>query len=342
MDKKLKNFVVNGVQVDAIKNFIIRNGEKIDISPKQIRLLQCLVQNQERVVAYDELESCIDIDKSSHAEHAHAGTPLYQHIASLRKALGDSISNPTFIKTISKEGYQFIGELSFSKHGLFAVTGKWWAALAAATIVTMVVLLLQQERAPAPGAENSYERMVSDLSQKLAFPKRIIGLEHKAATGGQYQLLQNAIELVAKYHLEQQSGSHVSIVPEFNARKAYDQLREHFDAHSELTHILQPEILQEKNRVFIRVIMRAADNHTGKDLVNIDITGLPPETALSRYELELIAQLQALSLIPPGQKAQLKNPSSSALLVTAADVRLNEFNHWRVLEQSIQNIHKAI
>jgi DNA-binding winged helix-turn-helix (wHTH) protein len=83
MDKKLKNFLVNDVEVDAVKNFIVRGGEKIDISPKQVRILQCLVQNRGALVTYDELETYIRDEQSG--QH---GTTLYQHIASLRKALG--------------------------------------------------------------------------------------------------------------------------------------------------------------------------------------------------------------------------------------------------------------
>lgn len=102
--QQLQYFTLNDdVQVDAVKNLIFREGKEFPVSPKGIQILVYLIQKQGALASYDEFER-----ELWHGYHSQ--TSLYQQIASLRRALGDSSTRPKYIKTISKQGYTFVGQ----------------------------------------------------------------------------------------------------------------------------------------------------------------------------------------------------------------------------------------
>ncbi len=90
------------------KSLISNNPQDVDLSPTMMSLLLYLVENCNRVVSREELltevwQGNIVSDES-----------ISRAIAHLRKSLGDSAKNPCFIKTISKQGYQFLIEPDFA------------------------------------------------------------------------------------------------------------------------------------------------------------------------------------------------------------------------------------
>ncbi|MCJ8274774.1 MAG: winged helix-turn-helix domain-containing protein, partial [Psychrosphaera sp.] len=96
------------------KSLISNNPQDVDLSPTMMSLLLYLVENCDRVVSREELltevwQGNIVSDES-----------ISRAIAHLRKSLGDSAKNPCFIKTISKQGYQFLVEPDFAAASLNA------------------------------------------------------------------------------------------------------------------------------------------------------------------------------------------------------------------------------
>lgn len=76
--------------------------EEISLRHKIANLLTYLIENRERVISKDELLNEL-WDHGEYRENA-----LIQSIRELRKALGDSAQNPSFIRTFPQRGYQWI------------------------------------------------------------------------------------------------------------------------------------------------------------------------------------------------------------------------------------------
>src|ERR1041385_6561494 len=83
---------------------LTRKGETIAISSKAFELLVFLVENAGRVVTKSEILNAVWEDQF--VEEAN----LAVQISALRKALGESKSEPRFLVTVPRKGYEFIGK----------------------------------------------------------------------------------------------------------------------------------------------------------------------------------------------------------------------------------------
>lgn len=95
-----------GVEVDAERACVIRDGVELPLRPRPFRALLFLIEHPQRVVSKDEL-----------IEQVWEGTAvtddaLVKCIGEIRRALGDDSRNPSFVKTVSKGGYRFIAPLA--------------------------------------------------------------------------------------------------------------------------------------------------------------------------------------------------------------------------------------
>src|SRR5271165_6674151 len=98
-------FSFDGIVLDARHLEVTRNGERIDLEPKALRVLSYLVEHHDRVVTKEELIAGI-----------WAGTfvtdnALTRVIAQIRKQLDDSARFPRFIETVAPTGYRFIADV---------------------------------------------------------------------------------------------------------------------------------------------------------------------------------------------------------------------------------------
>lgn len=92
--------------IQPLNNSISKDGESQQITPRMMDMLIYLITHHERVVSHTEL-----------LDHVWAGrvveeSAIHRHISQVRIALGDSARNPTYIKTISKRGYQAIATVA--------------------------------------------------------------------------------------------------------------------------------------------------------------------------------------------------------------------------------------
>jgi DNA-binding winged helix-turn-helix (wHTH) protein/TolB-like protein/Tfp pilus assembly protein PilF len=92
-------------RLDADKRRLFRAGEPLTLAPKALDILVLLVENSGRVVEKEELMQSVWAD--SFVEEAN----LTVHISALRKALGDSKTQPRYILTVSGRGYRFLAEV---------------------------------------------------------------------------------------------------------------------------------------------------------------------------------------------------------------------------------------
>ena len=89
-------------RLDAINHCVWRDGERVPLRPKTFDVLHYLVEHPGRLVTSDELLEALWEETYVNPE------VVRNYIKQIRKALGDSPGEPTFIETIPKRGYQFI------------------------------------------------------------------------------------------------------------------------------------------------------------------------------------------------------------------------------------------
>ncbi len=89
-------------EADRAAYRIARRGVPLDLTPKLLDLLFCLLEHPGELVTKEALLDAV-WPGANVTENAMA-----QAISDLREALGDDAASPTYIKTISRRGYRFI------------------------------------------------------------------------------------------------------------------------------------------------------------------------------------------------------------------------------------------
>jgi DNA-binding winged helix-turn-helix (wHTH) protein len=95
--------------LDVGERLLLRDGEAVPLAPKAFDMLVVLVQNGGRLLSKDDLMSAIWGDITVE----EANLPLY--ISSIRKALGDSVDKPRYVRTVHRQGYRFIAPVLVRK-----------------------------------------------------------------------------------------------------------------------------------------------------------------------------------------------------------------------------------
>lgn len=102
MSRRVKHFYEFGCfRVDVEERSLLRNGERLSVSPKSFETLLALVQNSGHLLTKEELINTVwpgtFIEENN----------LTQHISSLRKALGEGDNGLGYIETVPRVGYRF-------------------------------------------------------------------------------------------------------------------------------------------------------------------------------------------------------------------------------------------
>jgi len=84
---------------------LFENGKAVDVEPKGLDLLACLLERRDRVVSRDEL---IDLLWQGRVVSEAA---LSTQVRSVRRALGDDRTRQAYIRTLPKRGFQFVAEV---------------------------------------------------------------------------------------------------------------------------------------------------------------------------------------------------------------------------------------
>ena len=88
--------------VEPALDTISRNAETHKLEPRTMRLLMCLVESAGSVVSIDRLLSEV------WAGVIVGSASVYQAVSQLRKILGDTDPDPTYIVTVPRKGYRLI------------------------------------------------------------------------------------------------------------------------------------------------------------------------------------------------------------------------------------------
>ena len=91
--------------LDTFQHALLKDGKTVALTPKTYDTLLVLVQNRGRMLSKDELMKALWPD--SFVEESN----LTQQVSMIRRALGESPSNPRYIVTVPSRGYRFIAEI---------------------------------------------------------------------------------------------------------------------------------------------------------------------------------------------------------------------------------------
>jgi TolB-like protein/DNA-binding winged helix-turn-helix (wHTH) protein len=93
-------------RVDPALDEISRDGATVKLEPRAMRVLLCLAENAGRVVSVDQLLAAVWKDV--------VVTPdsVYQAVAGLRRALGDTSKEPVYIANVLRRGYRLVASVT--------------------------------------------------------------------------------------------------------------------------------------------------------------------------------------------------------------------------------------
>jgi DNA-binding winged helix-turn-helix (wHTH) protein len=91
--------------LDTDRRELSREQVPIAVEPQVFDLVVHLMQNRDRVVSKDEL-----IDKIWHGRSVSEST-LTSRINAARKAIGDNGASQALIRTITRKGFRFVGDV---------------------------------------------------------------------------------------------------------------------------------------------------------------------------------------------------------------------------------------
>ena len=98
-------FVFGDCVLDLDRRELTRGSETIAVGPKVFDLLVYLVKNRDRVVSKD------DVLDTVWAGRIVSESTLTSHINAVRKAIGDTGEDQRLLRTISRKGFRFVGDV---------------------------------------------------------------------------------------------------------------------------------------------------------------------------------------------------------------------------------------
>src|SRR5262245_16851243 len=90
---------------------LMRNGERVQLTPRSLHLLLVLVENAGRIVGKESLIN--EIWQEAFVEEGN----LNQTVSRLRKVLGESANENRFIETVPRVGYRFFADVEVLSEG---------------------------------------------------------------------------------------------------------------------------------------------------------------------------------------------------------------------------------
>jgi DNA-binding winged helix-turn-helix (wHTH) protein len=99
------NFRFAYFEIDLARQELRRAGAIVHVEPQVFDLLVHLIRNRDRIVSKDELFDAIWEGRIV------SEATLSSRISAARRALGDSGNDQSFIRTLHKRGFRFVGDV---------------------------------------------------------------------------------------------------------------------------------------------------------------------------------------------------------------------------------------
>jgi len=141
---------------------LYRGADPVALTPKAVDLLAILLERRGEVVSREELMKLLWPDTTVE------DTGLARNVSLLRKTLGDDGETATYIETVPKRGYRFIGELNQTRR-------RRWPLYAGAGAALVVALLVWQFYIPS-----RYTPPAGGRPYLAVVPLEMVGAEPRA------------------------------------------------------------------------------------------------------------------------------------------------------------------
>jgi len=99
---KLRRYTFGNLTVDVDEHLVLRNGQPIDLTPTEFRLLCCLIENAGHVLSRELL-----LERVWGPEYCDATGYIRRYIWYLRQKIEDDPASPRLILTEREFGYRF-------------------------------------------------------------------------------------------------------------------------------------------------------------------------------------------------------------------------------------------
>ncbi len=96
---------ISGVMIDRAKHLVTLKNRRIDLTPTEFRLLECLMQRADQVCTPQDLVRCA---QGYEADAWGARSIVRVHIRRLRSKLEPDPEHPTYIQNVRGVGYTFV------------------------------------------------------------------------------------------------------------------------------------------------------------------------------------------------------------------------------------------
>lgn len=116
---KAEIFHIADWTVNPATNSIVMDGERRQVEPRAMDVLQVLCERAGEVVGADELLL------ACWGSLLHGDNPIHKTITQLRQVLGDNARAPVYIETIRKRGYRVIATVAFERDDMEPPLGSW-------------------------------------------------------------------------------------------------------------------------------------------------------------------------------------------------------------------------
>jgi len=102
--RHVERYTFGDVEVDFRKAEVVKDGEQVALSTRELRLLRYFIENRDVVLTRDEL-----LDKVWGYDATPSTRTVDVHIAWLRQKIETNPRHPEFIVTVHGQGYKFVG-----------------------------------------------------------------------------------------------------------------------------------------------------------------------------------------------------------------------------------------
>jgi TolB-like protein/DNA-binding winged helix-turn-helix (wHTH) protein/Flp pilus assembly protein TadD len=104
--------------IDSDSRILFRNGERVPVPPKAADVLVALLEREGQLVTKDELLK--EVWPDTFVEEGN----LARHIFLLRKTLGETPEGASYVETVPKRGYRFIGPVQRDHSNVVTLTAE--------------------------------------------------------------------------------------------------------------------------------------------------------------------------------------------------------------------------
>ena len=112
------HYLFGDYALDPDRRELTRQAEAVAIGPKVFDLLLYLIQNRAHVVSKDDLLEAV------WSGRIVSESTLTTHINAVRKAVGDNGEEQRLVRTITRKGFRFVGEVKEASDGLAASAAR--------------------------------------------------------------------------------------------------------------------------------------------------------------------------------------------------------------------------